>query len=153
MVGYRVGNTLSDSGTVSRGICETDSDGKLTKVVERTTIEHMGDKIGFTDENGEVQYISATTPVSMNMWGFTPDYFDLSEREFVKFLSAEINTPKSECVIPRIISPLVANGTVSVKVLDTPSVWFGVTYAADRQGVVDKIASLIAKGEYPAKLF
>lgn len=153
MVGYRVGNTLSDSGTVSRGICETDSDGKLTKVVERTTIEHMGDKIGFTDENGEVQYISATTPVSMNMWGFTPDYFDLSEREFVKFLSAEINTPKSECVIPRIISPLVASGTVSVKVLDTPSVWFGVTYAADRQCVVDKIASLIAKGEYPAKLF
>ncbi len=153
MVGYRVGNTLSESGTVSRGVCETDAEGNLMQVVERTTIEYMGDKIGFTDESGAVHHIEASTPVSMNMWGFTPDYFDLSEREFVKFLEAEIDTPKSECVIPRIISPLIASGEISVKVLDTPSVWFGVTYAADRQGVVDKIAALIARGEYPERLF
>lgn len=155
MVGFRVGNTLSESGTVSRGVCATGEGNFLETVVERTKIERK--------EDGEVKYLSEdestwvaipdTTPVSMNFWGFTPDYFKHSEDYFVKFLSEHINTPKSEFFIPTLINELVNNGTASVKVLTTESKWFGVTYSDDRQGVVDKLAELHATGVYPEKLF
>lgn len=153
MVGYRVGNTLSKSGTVARGVCETNSERALTKVTERTTIERKDDRIIFTDESGNEVELEANTPVSMNMWGFTPDYFQRSEREFCKFLDSEIQNPKSECVIPRLISPMIERKEVTVEVLDTPSSWFGVTYAADREGVVNNIQELILKGLYPEKLW
>ena len=152
MVGYHVGNTLSESGTVSRGICEKNEFNRLVKVVESKTIEPKDGKIIYTDEAG-VHELAPETPVSMNMWGFTPDYFAGSEREFCKFLDREINSEKGECVIPDVISPMIDRGEVSVKVLDTRAVWFGVTYAADRQGVVDKLRELTEKGEYPSPLF
>lgn len=153
MVGYRVGNTLSESGSVARGVCSTDADDYLTTVVERTAIERIDGKISFKDEDGVMQTIDDNTPVSMNMWGFTPDYFEYSEEFFKEFLKDNIDNLKSEYFIPLMVNKLINDGTARVKVLDTTSKWFGVTYAADRQGVVDKINALVEAGEYPAKLF
>ena len=153
MVGFRVGNTMSESGQVDRGVCEN-KDGFLTTVVERTAIAYNEKhEISFTDENGKEQILDPSTPVSMNLWGFTPDYFEFSEKYFVDFLKENINTPKAEFFIPLVVNELVTKGDASVKVLDTDSKWFGVTYAADRQGVVDKFAELHANGEYPEKMF
>lgn len=154
MVGFRVGNTMTENGSVARGVCSTSADGHLTSVVERTAIAY-NDKgqIAFTDENGQEQTLDPATPVSMNLWGFTPDYFDYSDREFRAFLDRDINTPKAEFFIPLCIDALIRNGEATVKVLDTDSRWFGVTYAADRQGVVDKFAELHADGTYPTPLF
>ena len=153
MVGFRVGNTMTENGSVARGVCET-KDGLLTSVVERTAISYDKDhNIVFTDENGVEQTLRPNTPVSMNLWGFTPDYFDYSEREFKKFLEKDINTPKAEFLIPLCIDTLINSGEATVKVLDTESKWFGVTYAADRPGVVAKFAELHRDGTYPEKLF
>ena len=153
MVGFRVGNTMSESGSVARGVCQT-TDGYLTTVVERTAIEY-NDKheITFVDENGVTQTLEPNTPVSMNLWGFTPDYFEFSEGYFVDFLKENIGKPKAEFFIPLVVNELITKNIAKVKVLDTESKWFGVTYAADRQGVVDKLADLHAKGEYPEKMF
>ncbi len=154
MVGFRVGNTMTENGSVARGVCTAGADGNLAGVVERTAISYDKDgNITFVDENGETQTLDPNTPVSMNLWGFTPDYFDYSEREFKKFLDKDINTPKSEFFIPLAIDTLIKNGEATVKVLDTDSKWFGVTYAADRPGVVEKFAQLHADGVYPDKLF
>ena len=153
MVGYRVGNTLSDSGSVARGVCETNKEGYLTTVVERTAIERIDGKVQFKDENGKMVAIDDNTPVSMNMWGFTPDYFGHSEDYFIGFLKTDIDNPKAEFFIPIVVNELIQKEIAKVKVLDTVSKWFGVTYADDRQGVVDKIQALIDAGEYPEKLF
>lgn len=153
MIGYRVGNTLSESGSVARGVCETNAEGFLTGVVERTAIEKIDGEIQFKDENGNKVVLEEKTPVSMNMWGFTPDYFEYSEKYFIDFLKENIDKPKSEFFIPLVVNELITKGIATVKVLDTTSKWFGVTYAADRQGVVDKIQALVDAGEYPAKLF
>ena len=154
MVGYRVGNTLSESGSVSRGVCETDTDGFLTSVTERTEIRRQeGRGIIFRDEQDEYHALAPETPVSMNMWGFTPDYFRYSEEYFKELLRANIDNPKAEYYIPLMVNKLITEGTATVEVLDTTAKWFGVTYAADRQGVVDKIRALVDAGEYPAKLF
>ena len=153
MVGFRVGNTLSESGSVARGVCETNDGGYLTTVVERTAIERINGEIQFIDENGKKVILNKNVPVSMNMWGFTPDYFEYSEEYFKEFLRDNMDNLKSEYFIPLMVNELVTNNTARVKVLDTTSKWFGVTYADDRQGVVDKIQALINAGEYPAKLF
>lgn len=153
MVGFRVGNTLSESGSVARGVCGTNANDCLETVVERTEIMRVDGPVCYKDEDGKWVSIADNTPVSMNMWGFTPDYFKYSVDYFVEFLNANKENLKAEYYIPLMVNKLVNEGTVTVKVLDTTSKWFGVTYAADRQGVVDKIASLVAAGEYPAKLF
>lgn len=153
MVGFRVANTMTENGSVSRGVCST-SDGYLTDVVERTSIafdpEH---RISFTDENGVVQYLDPDTPVSMNMWGFTPDYFEYSDREFRKFLDNLKDPLKGEYYIPTAVDTLVRSGEATVKVLDTTSKWVGVTYAEDRQGVVDSLGAMHADGTYPEQMF
>lgn len=155
MVGFRVGNTLSESGTVARGICSTDAEGHLTTVVERTEIMRVDGSVCYKDEEGKWVAVADNTPVSMNVWGFTPDYFEYSEAYFREFLSDPKNMEnlKAEFFIPLMVNKLINEKTATVKVLDTTSHWFGVTYAADRQGVVDKIQALVDKGEYPAKLF
>ena len=156
MVGFRVGNTLSDNGSVARGVCGKDANGNLTDVVERTEIMRVDGEIKYKDENGEWQPVGGeNVPVSMNMWGFTPDYFEHSESYFKEFLSDPKNMEnlKAELFIPLMVDKLINDGTATVKVLDTTSKWFGVTYAADRQSVVDKIQSLVDNGTYPAKLF
>ena len=153
MVGFRVGNTLSESGTVARGICSTNDEGCLTTVVERTEIMRVDGKVCYKDEQGAWVAVDDNTPVSMNMWGFTPDYFKYSEDYFIDFLKNNLDNLKAEYFIPLMVNKLINEGTATVKVLDTTSKWFGVTYAADRQGVVDKIQSLVDAGEYPSTLF
>lgn len=155
MVGFRVGNTLSENGTVARGICSTNEDGNLTTVVERTEIMRVDGDICYKDEEGKWVAVEENTPVSMNMWGFTPDYFDYSEAFFKDFLanSKNMENPKAEFFIPLMVNKLIVENTATVKVLDTTSKWFGVTYSADRPSVVEKIQSLIAEGIYPERLF
>lgn len=156
MVGFRVGNTLSDNGTVSRGICSKNEAGHLTTCVERTEIERKADGVvAYKDEKGEWVQIPDTCPVSMNVWGFTPDYFEHSDRFFEEFLSSPETkaNPKAEYLIPWVVNNLVNNGTATCEVLDTTSKWFGVTYSADRPSVVAKIQALIDEGVYPSKLF
>lgn len=155
MVGFRVGNTLSENGTVARGICSKDADEHLTTVVERTEIMRVDGRVSYKDEQGQWVAVDDNTPVSMNMWGFTPDYFTHSEAYFKEFLADPANMAnlKTEFFIPLMVNKLINDGTATVKVLDTTSKWFGVTYAADRQGVVDKIQSLVNEGVYPEKLW
>ena len=153
MVGFRVANTMSENGGVNRGVCQT-KDGELTSVVECKDICYDADhNIVYKDENGEEHTLAPNVPVSMNMWGLTPDYFDLANREFEKFLSEKINVPKSEQVIPDVADALIKSGEATIKVLDTDSRWFGVTYAQDRPAVVEKFAELHRNGEYPTPLF
>jgi len=154
MVGFRVGNTVTTNGTVSRGVCTTNSDKLLTSVTERTDISVAHDgSIRCTDGAGHELKLDPATPVSMNLWGLTPDYFDYSEREFRRFLDEKLTAPKSEFYIPTVIDTLINSGEATVKVLDTHSRWFGVTYADDRQGVVEKLQALHAASEYPDKMF
>ncbi len=153
MVGYHVGNTLSESGSVSRGVCVVDENGYLKTVVERTHIEEKGGKIIYIDENSEEVVIEPNTPVSMNMWGFTPDYFDYSIEYFKEFLAENGQKLKSEFYIPLAVNNLIVSEKAKCKVLDTTSKWFGVTYAEDRPQVVLKINNLVRKGVYPEKLF
>ena len=153
MVGFRVGNTMSESGSVARGICETNQAGYLTTVVERTAVERINGGIQFTDENGKICLLDENAPVSMNMWGFTPEYFDYSVACFQDFLRANGDNLKSEFFIPLMVNDLITRKVAQVKVLDTTSKWFGITYVADRPGVVEKIRALVDAGEYPDKLF
>jgi dTDP-glucose pyrophosphorylase len=154
MVGYRVGNTLSESGAVARGICEKDSSNLLTTVVERTHILRDTDGvIKFKDENGDMFAVEENAPVSMNMWGFTPDYFKHSDEAFKDFLKENSGNLKSEFYIPYVVNNLIVAGKATCEVLDTPSKWFGVTYAEDRPSVVEKIENLVKAGVYPEKLW
>ena len=152
MVGYRVCNTLSDYGSVSRGVCETDAAGNLTNVVERTSIERKENGIFYTVDG--VDYaLPENAPVSMNMWGFTPEYFGYVEEAFKTFLKERGQELKSEFYIPTLVNDLIVAGKATCRVLDTTAKWFGVTYAEDRQMVVDKIAALTEAGVYPNPLF
>ena len=155
MVGFRVGNTLSDSGTVSRGICENNENNLLTSVVERTKIQRFDGVVKYLDDNDEWVAIPDTTPVSMNFWGFTPDYFAHSEEYFKTFLSdpKNIENLKSEFFIPLMVDKLIKDGTATCEVLDTTSKWFGVTYPEDRPEVVEKYKKLGEEGVYPEKMF
>ena len=156
MVGFRVGNTLSENGSVARGVCGKDENGYLTDVVERTEIMRVDGEICYKDETGNwVPVGGENVPVSMNMWGFTPDYFAHSEAYFKEFLSdpKNIENLKAEFFIPLMVDKLINEGTATVAVLDTTSKWFGVTYAADRDATVARIKSLVDDGTYPEKLF
>lgn len=155
MVGFRVGNTLSENGTVARGVCSTNHNGELTTVVERTEVMRVDGPICYKDEQGQWVAIDENTPVSMNMWGFTPDYFKYSDDYFKTFLADPKNmaNPKAEFFIPLMVNKLINDGTATVKVLDTTSKWFGVTYAADRPSTVARIQRLIDAGVYPDRLF
>ncbi len=153
MAGYRVGNTLSEHGTVSRGVCATDKMGYLTDVVERTAIENKDGHVVYQGEDGNDVEIAFDTPVSMNMWGFTPEYFAYAEEAFKEFLTKNAQELKAEFYIPTLVNDLIKSGKATCQVLDTTAKWFGVTYADDRQMVVDKIQALVDAGVYPNKLF
>ncbi len=156
MVGFPVGNTLSESGTVSRGICENDEQTHhLTSVVERTKIERHNGVVEYLDENEQWVATPDTTPVSMNFWGFTPDYFAHSEEYFKNFLADPKNQGnlKAEFFIPLMVDHLIKQGIASCEVLETTSQWFGVTYPEDRPEVVAKLQALHDKGQYPEKMF
>ena len=155
MVGFRCCNTLSENGSVARGVCVYDDNHHLTDVVERTEIMRVNGPICYKDEKGEWIPLEENVPVSMNMWGFTPDYFEYSEEYFKEFLSDPKNMEnlKAEFFIPLMVNKLINEGTATVEVLDTTSKWFGVTYAADREDTVNRIKALVEAGEYPEKLF
>ena len=153
MVAYRVGNTLSESGGVSRGVCSVDENGYLTTVVERTNIEEIAGKIQFKDEQNKIHFLENDALVSMNMWGFSPDYFDYSETFFKEFLTENARDLKAECYIPTVVNSLIQSKKVKVKVLDTPSTWFGITYAEDKAQVMMKVNGLVRQGIYPEKLW
>lgn len=154
MVGYRVCNTLSENGSVSRGVCETNAEGLLQGVVERTSIVRKEDGvIYFKDENDNDVALTEKVPVSMNMWGFTPEYFNYVEEAFKVFLQEKGQELKSEFYIPTLVDELIHAGKATCKVLDTESKWFGVTYSEDRPKVVAKFEQLAAEGVYPSPLF
>ncbi|MGL4364417.1 MAG: sugar phosphate nucleotidyltransferase [Bacteroidales bacterium] len=154
MIGYRLNNTLSESGSVARGVCEKDAEGYLVSVVERTHIEYQNGVPAYKNDDGKfVVFKDPNMPVSMNMWGFTTDYFAHSEKSFKKFLEEQGQNPKSEFFIPYVIDSLIKNKVAKVQVLDTPSKWFGVTYSEDKPTVVKKIAELVEQGVYPLKLW
>ena len=153
MVGFRICNTLSENGSVARGVCSKNDQELLTGVVERTEIMRVNGDICYKDEEGNWTAVGEQTPVSMNFWGFTPDYFKYSEEQFVDFLKENADKPKAEYFIPLVVDNLINSGTATCEVLDTTAKWFGVTYAADRPATVEKIQSLVEAGEYPNKLF
>ena len=155
MVGYAVNKTLSENGTVSRGVCSINEEGFLTSIVERTKIERNAEGIIVFHDLGEDEALEEETPVSMNLFGFTPDYFAYSEEYFKEFLSSpEVQANlKAEFFIPLMVNKLVGEGTSKLKVLSTTANWFGVTYQADKPQLVAKIEELIEAGVYPRNLW
>ena len=156
IIGFELENTLSENGSVSRGICSYDAKGNLTDVVEHLEIakEADGKVYGNNSVTGENHVeLAAKALCSMNMWGFTPDYFAKSDKLFGGFLQKNINEPKKEFYIPYVVDQIVKGGEGSCEVLSTPSRWFGVTYKEDRPGVVAKFAQLVEQGIYPSPLY
>jgi NDP-sugar pyrophosphorylase family protein len=154
MVGYRLKDTLSDFGSVSRGICEVDENNYLQKIVETTKILKRGNTIvSIEADNEKENQLSGEESVSMNIWGFKPSVFPVLEEKFMDFLQKEMDKPKSEMFIPSVVFDLIEEKKAQVKVLQTVSPWFGVTYKEDKPIVVDKINSLIKGGEYPTILW
>lgn len=153
MVGFTLKNTLSDFGSVARGVSRTDANNNLTSVQEMMKIERDGAGAKNTDADGKIIKLSGEEAVSMNFWGFTPALFPQLKTEFVKFLTKSGGELKSECYIPSTVNDLVTAGQAKVKVLRTPDSWFGVTYREDRPQVVASIRKLIERGDYPEKLW
>ena len=152
MVGYQVNKTLSENGTVSRGVCTVDEEGNLRGMVERTQIERVNGTIVFHD-GGADEPLAEDTPVSMNLFGFTPDYFRHSEEYFKEFLSENIDNLKSEFYIPKMVNKVINDGTATMRVLKTTSDWFGVTYKEDKPLLIAKLEELIERGLYPRNLW
>lgn len=144
MVGFRLANTLTENGYVSRGVCE-EKDGFLSNITERTKIvdcKYTEDDVNWVD-------LSPDTIVSMNMWGFTTDIFEFLEREFLKFLDEKLTVEKSEFYLPSVVDTLIKSGEKKAKVLSSEDKWYGVTYKEDKEAVVAAIAKKIDNGEYP----
>lgn len=151
MVGFQLGNTLSENGSVTRGVCKVNDQQKLVDILETSGIHRKGDKI-VSDYKGQELYDE--TPVSMNMWGFMPDFLDELEGRFVEFLSQiEGNELKAEFLLPMIVGDLIKEGKAEVTVLSSKDKWFGVTYKEDKEYVVKSIAELVKQGVYPEQLF
>ena len=154
MVGYLLGNTVTDNGSVARGVCQT-KDGMLTQVIERTRIEKYEGGIHFTEDGENWTDVPADTIVSMNMWGFTPSFLDELEARFPKFLDtlAVKNPEKAEYFLPLAVEDLLREDKATVKVLTSPDKWFGVTYAADKPEVVAALKAKTEQGLYPDGLW
>lgn len=152
MVGYALSNTLSEHGTVSRGVCETSLEGNLVNIVERTKIGWEDNTIYFYEDESKTE-LPGDIPVSMNFWAFKPSYFAHLEDAFVAFLKEKGQEMKSEFYFNAVVDSLIKQGKVSTKVVKTDALWFGVTYKEDKPLVQDKINKLIAEGVYPEKLW
>jgi hypothetical protein len=151
MVGYPLKNTLSEHGSVSRGICSVSEDDKLNSVRELTHIVKKHSEI-FNEVNGEKESLTGDEVVSMNMWGFSPQVFIQLERLFSEFLKENLNVLSSEFYIPFAVDNLIQSGTATVEVLETTEKWFGVTYQEDKVQVQKAILSLIQHGDYPSSI-
>lgn len=153
IVGYKIGNTLSENGSVSRGVCQTDADGNMSEINERTKVYPKDGGIVYENEDGSTYPLASDTPVSMNFWGFTPDVFNVTEELFVDFVHKNENNPKAEFFIPLIADHLIKNNIATFKVIPTDAKWFGVTYKEDKEIVQENISKLVADGVYPSKLW
>jgi len=153
MVGYSLNNTLSEFGSVSRGICVTDENNQLTKITETHKIRPEGNLILCESSENETTELKGDETVSMNFWGFHPSIFGNIENQFIDFLSHNINQPKSEFYIPFVVFEMIQAGQISVEVLHANSPWFGVTYKEDKPHVIDQIRNLTNQGIYPKKLW
>lgn len=153
MVGYQLDNTLSEFGSVSRGICVTDENKQLTKITETHKIRQEGKHILCESENQQTVELTGKETVSMNFWGFQPSVFRNIESQFVDFLITNINLPKSEFYIPFVVFEMINQGQADVEVLKADSPWFGVTYKEDKPFVVEQIQKLTVQGIYPEKLW
>lgn len=152
IIGYKIGKTLSDFGSVSRGVCKADEAGNLTEIVERTKVYKKDDTIVY-EEDGKEYPLEFETPVSMNFWGFTPAVFKITEDLFRTFAMENKDKPKAEFFIPLIGEHLVSTQKASFKVVPTDNQWFGVTYKEDKPLVQASIDELIKNGNYPEKLW
>ncbi|MBO6065936.1 MAG: nucleotidyltransferase, partial [Lachnospiraceae bacterium] len=154
MAGFVLGNTLSEHGQVTRGVCEVE-DGHLTTVVERFALRREGDVVKGEDSEGNEMAFAPDVPVSMNMWGFTPDFLDELQDKFTEFLATEAKTNplKSEYLLPQVVGEMVRAGRAEVAVLPTADRWFGVTYKEDKPLFVASITKLIEEGEFPESVF
>jgi len=153
MAGFRLGNTLSEYGSVARGVCHCDTKLFLRDIIERTRVEKRGDAACYFDDDGSEHTLSGDEAVSMNMWGFHPSIFTHLSRQFRDFLRRHGNEPRAEFFIPTAVGDLVESNQVKVKVLPTHDSWFGMTYKEDREIAQRSIAALIAEGKYPEKLW
>ena len=154
MAGFILGNTLSDNGAVTRGVCVMDKEGHLTGVNETGGIVKTADGAAAEDKDGNVVVINPASHVSMNMWGFTPDFLDELEKGFKEFLGGlKDGDIKSEYLLPSVVDQLIKDGKANVSVLETNDKWFGVTYKEDKPVVVESIRKLISEGKYPEKLY
>ena len=151
MVGFRLDRTLSEHGTVSRGVCAVGPGKYLKKVVERTHIAREGKKAHYLDEKGKKCPLKGTEIASMNMWGFTPAIFTALDRKLKLFLKERGQEEKSEFLIPRVVDELLGEKKATVKVLSSKDPWFGVTYPEDRPRVQQNIEALVRKKTYPAE--
>ena len=155
MVGYLLGNTVTENGSVARGVCCVDEKGNLADIVERLRIEKYDGGIHFTEDGENWTDLTADTIVSMNMWGFTPSFLDRLSEQFPEFLENQLpqNPPKAEFLLPRSVDTLLKEGKAEVKVLKSEDRWYGVTYAADKPMVVAALAELTRQGKYPDGLW
>ena len=156
MVAYNLGNTVTENGSVARGICQADAEGFLTSVVERTRIEQYEGGIHYMDDDGITWVdVAADTPVSMNMWGFTNSFMQELKAYFPTFLEETMpkNPAKAEMFLPSNVSVLIEAEKATVKMLRTPDKWYGVTYAADKPTVIAALKQLTAEGKYPDSLW
>ena len=156
MVGYLLGNTVTDHGSVARGVCQPDENGYLADIVERTKIEKYEGGIHFTEDDGATWTdLPADTIVSMNMWGFTPGFLEKVAEQFPDFLDNQVpaNPLKSEFLLPRSVDALLKAGMATVKILKSEDKWYGVTYAADKPIVVAALKALAEQGKYPDGLW
>jgi len=153
MVGFVLRNTLSAFGSVARGVCRTSPDGFLESVTELTNIEEDGAAAKYTDANGQVHPLTGAEIVSLNMWGFTPTIFRHLSLKLVAFLQQHGQDEEAEFFVPTVANDLVASEHVRLKVLRTPDSWFGMTYRKDRPRVIESVRQLIARGDYPERLW
>ena len=153
MVGYALKNTISENGYVSRGECFVNKEGYLTNVIERTRIETIDGFLKFEDEKGKMVSIDKETTVSMNIWGFTTNYFGYGEKLFLDFLEKNKENLKAEFYLPFIVNSLLASKKATVKVLKSKAKWFGVTYNEDKENVEKEIKKLKEAGVYPINLW
>jgi len=153
MVGFELQKTVSKYGSVARGICQVDQKGYLTGMVERTRIYLKDGEIVFEDEDESIHSLDPRTTVSMNLFGFTPDFFDHIEDNFKIFIQENLTNPKAELYIPLVVDNLIKSGEARMSVLQTPESWFGVTYQEDKPKVLAAIRKLVDKGLYPVSLW
>lgn len=153
MVGFVLGNTLSENGGVTRGICTVDADGHLADIVETSNIEKTAEGAAVR-EGDTLRPIDKNVPVSMNMWGLYPDFFDILEKGFEEFLEKEVpENGKAEYLLPTIVGGLLKEGNIDLRVLKSNDKWFGVTYKEDKESVVASVRELVDRGVYPEKIF